>query len=54
MSLVLSFDVVSYLIYEGVNLCEEFELATNQQGTDLNSVLRRIHLVDTRKIIQTL
>ncbi|XP_069692424.1 protein timeless isoform X2 [Periplaneta americana] len=51
---VLSFEIVSYLTFEGVNLCEQLELATQQQGSDLKPCLRRMHLVVTaiREFIQ--
>lgn len=43
---VLSFDIISYLTYEGVSLCEELELINaNQDGMDNKSCLRRMHLV---------
>lgn len=42
---VLSFDIVSYLTAEGVNLCEQFELAIKLNGADLKSNIRRLHLV---------
>lgn len=53
---VLSFDIVSYLTYEGVNLCEQLELNSRQKGVDLKPNLRRIHLVVTaiREYLQTL
>lgn len=44
---VLSFDVISYLTFEGVHLCEQLELTSRQEGTDLKPYLRRIHLVVT-------
>lgn len=47
ISSVLSFEVISYLTYEGVNLCEQLELTSRQKGTDLKPYLRRIHLVVT-------
>jgi timeless len=47
ISSVLSFEIVSFLTYEGVNLCEQLELTSRQYGTDLNPYLRRIHLVVT-------
>lgn len=43
-SSVLSFDIISYLTYEGLNLCEQLEVIRLQKG-DINSCLRRIHLV---------
>ncbi len=45
ISTVLSFDVISYLTYEGTSLCEQLELASRQQENDLKPLLRRIHLV---------
>lgn len=53
---VLSFDIISYLTYEGVNLCEQLELTSRQKGTDLKPYLRRIHLVVTaiREFLQAL
>lgn len=42
---VLSFDVISYLTTEGVNLCEQFELAIKLGGNDLKPNIRRLHLV---------
>jgi len=56
ISSVLCFDIVSYLTYEGVNLCEQLELISRQQGADLKPYLRRIHLVVTaiREFLQAL
>lgn len=56
ISSVLCFDIVSYLTYEGVNLCEQLELVSRQQGADLKPYLRRIHLVVTaiREFLQAL
>lgn len=56
ISPVLSFDIVSYLTFEGVNLCEQLELTSRQQGADLKPYLRRIHLVVTaiREFLQAL
>ncbi|XP_055711913.1 protein timeless isoform X2 [Phlebotomus papatasi] len=53
---VLSFEIVSYLTYEGVSLCEQLELATKQQSPDLKPCLRRMHLVVTaiREFLQAL
>lgn len=44
---VLSFDIVSYLTAEGVNLCEQFELAIKLDGNDLKPSIRRLHLVSS-------
>ncbi|KAL7044055.1 hypothetical protein ACKWTF_001754 [Chironomus riparius] len=56
ISSVLCFDIISYLTYEGVNLCEQLELISRQQGGDLKPYLRRIHLVVTaiREFLQAL
>lgn len=56
ISPVLSYDIVSYLTFEGVNLCEQLELTSRQQGSDLKPYLRRIHLVVTaiREFLQAL
>ncbi|XP_075992234.1 timeless isoform X2 [Anticarsia gemmatalis] len=53
---VLSFDIVSYLTAEGVNLCEQFELAIKLDGSDLKPSIRRLHLVVTaiRELIQAI
>lgn len=53
---VLSFEVISYLTFEGVNLCEQLELTSRQQRADLKPYLRRIHLVVTaiREFLQAL
>lgn len=53
---VLCFDIVSYLTYEGVNLCEQLELISRQGGENLKPYLRRIHLVVTaiREFLQAL
>ncbi|GLG92545.1 TIMELESS [Gryllus bimaculatus] len=54
ISPVLSFEIISYLTYEGVNLCEQLEVATRHPGSDLKPFLRRMHLVVTaiREFIQ--
>nr|QCH40579.1 timeless [Chilo suppressalis] len=51
---VLSFDIASYLTAEGVNLCEQFELAMKLDGNDLKPSIRRLHLVVTaiREFVQ--
>ncbi|KAF4523326.1 hypothetical protein B566_EDAN011806 [Ephemera danica] len=56
ISPVLSYKVVSYLTFEGVNLCEQLQIALLQQETDLKPSLRRLHLVVTaiREFIQAL
>ncbi|XP_066947937.1 protein timeless isoform X5 [Macrobrachium rosenbergii] len=44
---VLSVDVVSYLVYEGVVMQEELEIALQSGETDLLPHVRRLHLVVT-------
>lgn len=53
---VLCFDIVSFLTFEGVNLCEQLELISRQDGENLKPYLRRIHLVVTaiREFLQAL
>ncbi|XP_028171667.1 protein timeless [Ostrinia furnacalis] len=53
---VLSFDIVTYLTAEGVNLCEQFELAIKLDGNDLKPSIRRLHLVVTaiREFVQAI
>lgn len=45
---VLSYDVLAYLAYEGVNLCEEFELNASQDGLDLKPCFQKMHLVKNK------
>ncbi|XP_004518569.1 protein timeless isoform X3 [Ceratitis capitata] len=56
ISAVLTFDVISYLTYEGVSLCEQLELNSRQEGSDLKPYLRRMHLVVTaiREFLQAI
>ncbi|XP_045535378.1 protein timeless isoform X2 [Papilio machaon] len=53
---VLSFEIISYLTAEGVNLCEQFEIARKLDGNDLKPNVRRLHLVVTaiREFVQTI
>ncbi|XP_063617783.1 protein timeless-like isoform X1 [Cydia splendana] len=53
---VLSFDIVSYLTAEGVNLCEQFELAVKLDRNNLKPSSRRLHLVVTaiREFVQAI
>lgn len=53
---VLSYDIVSYLTAEGVNLCEQFELSIKLDGNDLKPSIRRLHLVVTaiREFVQAI
>lgn len=43
---VLSFEIVSYLTSEGVNVCEQFEIAVKLDGHDLSLSIKRQHLVN--------
>ncbi|XP_055915842.1 protein timeless isoform X3 [Eupeodes corollae] len=56
MHSVLTFDVISYLAYEGVILCEQLELNKQHEGSDLKSYLRRMHLLVTaiREFLQAI
>lgn len=45
VSPVLSIEIISYLIYQGVWLYEEFEILSKVDETDLKPCLRRLHLV---------
>lgn len=49
---VLSYDIISYLTFEGVNLSEELDLLTSHDVIDTKSCLRRIHLVRIIYIIE--
>uniref|UniRef100_A0A1Q3FV71 Putative dna topoisomerase i-interacting protein n=1 Tax=Culex tarsalis TaxID=7177 RepID=A0A1Q3FV71_CULTA len=53
---VLSYDIMSYLTYEGVMLCEQLEQLTLVSQNDIKPCLRRIHLVVTaiREFLQAL
>lgn len=44
---VLSFNIVSFLTFEGVSIYEQLELASRHQDTDIKPNLRRLHLVVT-------
>lgn len=48
---VLSYDILAYLAYEGVNLCEEFELNSSQEGIDLKPCFQKMHLVTNNSIL---
>ena len=45
-----------YLIFEGVEFCEEFELAVREHKPDLRAHIRRLHLLVTamHEFIETL
>lgn len=53
---VLNFKIISYIVYEGVSICEQVELNSQQKGNDLKPYLRRMHLVITaiREFLQAL
>ncbi|XP_034473060.1 protein timeless isoform X2 [Drosophila innubila] len=53
---ILTYDVLSYLTYEGVSLCEQMEMNARQEGNDLKPNLRRMHLVVTaiREFLQAI
>ncbi|XP_068151908.1 protein timeless [Drosophila tropicalis] len=53
---ILTYDVLSYLTYEGVTLCEQLELNARQEGSDVKPYLRRMHLVVTaiREFLQAI
>ncbi|ALC38836.1 tim [Drosophila busckii] len=53
---ILTYDVLSYLTYEGVTLCEQLELNARIEGADLKPYLRRMHLVVTaiREFLQAI
>lgn len=42
---VLSYDIISYLVFQGVWLYEEFEIECRLPEHDLKPSLRRLHLV---------
>jgi timeless len=45
ISSVLSFEIVGYLTYEAVNVCEQLEFESKVEGIDLKPCLRQMHLV---------
>lgn len=42
---ILSYDIISFLTYEGVHLCEELEVTKLQVGENLTITLRKLYLV---------
>lgn len=42
---VLSYEIISYLTYQGVWLYEEFDITCKTPDSDLKPCLRRLHLV---------
>lgn len=55
ISPVLTYEIISYLTYQGVWLFEELEISCNIPDIDLKPCLRRLHLVVTaiREFLQT-
>lgn len=53
---VLSLDLISFLTYEGANLCEQFELVKTQTEYDFSPYLIKIHLIVTsiRELLQAI
>ncbi|XP_046676926.1 protein timeless-like isoform X1 [Homalodisca vitripennis] len=45
ISPILSHDTISYLTYEGVNLCEELEVAKLDVGEKLTGILSKLYLI---------
>nr|CAD7451811.1 unnamed protein product [Timema tahoe] len=44
---VLSYEMLSYLVYEGVFVCEQLEMFSKRQDGDMKPCLRRMHLAVT-------
>ncbi|KAK4880338.1 hypothetical protein RN001_008484 [Aquatica leii] len=55
ISPVLSYDIISYLVFQGVWLFEELQISHRSSNIDLKPTLRRLHLVVTaiREFMQT-
>ncbi|BFF96130.1 protein timeless [Drosophila madeirensis] len=53
---ILTYDVLSYLTYEGVMQCEQLEQSARQRDSDLKPHLRRMHLLVTaiREFLQAI
>ncbi|EDW28988.1 GL19475 [Drosophila persimilis] len=53
---ILTYDVLSYLTYEGVMQCEQLEQCARQRDSDLKPHLRRMHLLVTaiREFLQAI
>ncbi|XP_057652499.1 protein timeless isoform X2 [Diorhabda carinulata] len=47
ISPVLSYDILSYLVFQGICICEELEISCATPNLDLRPCLRRLHLVVT-------
>ncbi|XP_076323972.1 protein timeless-like isoform X1 [Tachypleus tridentatus] len=56
ISSILSVDVIGYLAFEGVSMCEELQLLCGTQKMELRPLLRRMHLLVTalREMIATI
>lgn len=56
VSSVISYDVLSYLSFEGINLCEHLEIVKLHKGYNLDPYVRRLHLVVTsiKEILDTI
>nr|UHH90586.1 timeless-d isoform E [Pyrrhocoris apterus] len=53
---VLSYEIISFLTYEGANFCEQYELMKLQQECDISTHIRKIHLIVTaiRELLQAI
>ncbi|XP_022248299.1 protein timeless-like [Limulus polyphemus] len=47
ISSILSVEIIGYLTFEGVSMCEELQLLYKSQQIDLRPLLRRMHLLVT-------
>uniref|UniRef100_A0A8D8UQR2 Protein timeless n=1 Tax=Cacopsylla melanoneura TaxID=428564 RepID=A0A8D8UQR2_9HEMI len=56
VSSVISFDILSYLTFEGVNLCEQLQIVKLHKDINFDPYVRRIHLVVTsiKEILHTI
>ncbi|KAI5743461.1 hypothetical protein M8J77_018476 [Diaphorina citri] len=56
VSSVISFDIISYLSFEGINLCEHLQIVKQHKGINLDPYVRRLHLVVTsiKEILHTI
>lgn len=45
---VISINILSYLTFEGINLCEHLGIYKTQADVDMKPYLRRTHLVSSR------
>lgn len=49
---VLSYDMLSFLVFQGVWLCEELEMNCRDDSLDIKPCLRRLHLVSNSPIFK--